>query len=254
MLLFLWGLKLKQLLLSSTSYPRLPNEIIVFINGSTTNYGKVKLVLKKNRYFVESPYPEVLKTLLKDVVIARSRLHSSEVSDIKGGDMFTVSKAPNEMGGSHTELIGSEDITTTIEEKETHSFEIDPAQVENVKQRGDKIIVFTDNIFALTEYAMKLKKPMIHGATSHSERTRILYAFKHSPDVNIIFLSKVGDNSINIPEANVIIQISSHAGSRRQEAQRLGRILRAKGDVLFYKESTRFHHLYYQICNIITDE
>lgn len=42
----------------------------------------------------------------------------------------------------------------------------------------------------------------------------------------IIF--QVGDNSIDIPEANVIIQISSHAGSRRQEAQRLGRILRAK--------------------------
>ncbi|MQL92065.1 hypothetical protein Taro_024685, partial [Colocasia esculenta] len=41
----------------------------------------------------------------------------------------------------------------------------------------------------------------------------------------------VGDNSIDIPEANVIIQISSHAGSRRQEAQRLGRILRAKGRV-----------------------
>jgi DNA excision repair protein ERCC-3 len=90
-----------------------------------------------------------------------------------------------------------------------------------VKQRGDKIIVFADNLFALTEYAMKLKKPMIHDATSHRERTRILYAFKHGPDVNIIFLSKVGDNSINIPEANVIIQISSHVGSRRQEAQRL---------------------------------
>ena len=43
-----------------------------------------------------------------------------------------------------------------------------------------------------------------------------------------VFLSKVGDNSIDIPEANVLIQISSHAGSRRQEAQRLGRILRAK--------------------------
>lgn len=42
------------------------------------------------------------------------------------------------------------------------------------------------------------------------------------------FSLQVGDNSIDIPEANVIIQISSHAGSRRQEAQRLGRILRAK--------------------------
>ncbi|XP_042388706.1 general transcription and DNA repair factor IIH helicase subunit XPB1-like isoform X1 [Zingiber officinale] len=97
------------------------------------------------------------------------------------------------------------------------------------QQRGDKVIVFADNLFALTAYAMKLQKPMIYGATSHSERTRILEAFKSSRDVNTIFLSKVGDNSIDIPEANVIIQISSHAGSRRQEAQRLGRILRAKG-------------------------
>uniref|UniRef100_K3XF39 DNA 3'-5' helicase n=1 Tax=Setaria italica TaxID=4555 RepID=K3XF39_SETIT len=97
------------------------------------------------------------------------------------------------------------------------------------QQRGDKIIVFADNLFALTAYAMKLRKPMIYGATSHAERTRILYQFKNSPEVHTIFLSKVGDNSIDIPEANVIIQISSHAGSRRQEAQRLGRILRAKG-------------------------
>ncbi|TVU04970.1 hypothetical protein EJB05_48115, partial [Eragrostis curvula] len=97
------------------------------------------------------------------------------------------------------------------------------------EQRGDKIIVFADNLFALTEYATKLHKPVIYGATSHAERTRILDQFKNSSKVNTIFLSKVGDNSIDIPEANVIIQISSHAGSRRQEAQRLGRILRAKG-------------------------
>lgn len=87
------------------------------------------------------------------------------------------------------------------------------------QQRGDKIIVFADNLFALTEYAMKLRKPMIYGATrlskdttfflkfaftsvaycwvsvngmcSHVERTKILEAFKTSRDVNTIFLSKV---------------------------------------------------------------
>ncbi|RZC44225.1 hypothetical protein C5167_037177 [Papaver somniferum] len=92
--------------------------------------------------------------------------------------------------------------------------------------RGDKIIVFADNLFALTEYAKKLGKPMIYGATSHHERTKLLFdTFKNTPDLNTLFLSKVGDNSIDIPEANVIIQISCHAGSRRQEAQRLGRIL-----------------------------
>ena len=41
-------------------------------------------------------------------------------------------------------------------------------------------------------------------------------------------LSQVGDTSFDLPEANVLIQISSHGGSRRQEAQRLGRVLRAK--------------------------
>ncbi|PWA92705.1 hypothetical protein CTI12_AA075260 [Artemisia annua] len=86
-------------------------------------------------------------------------------------------------------------------------------------ESGDKII----------KYAKKLHKPMIHGGTRHDERTKILEAFKTGKDFNTVFLSKVGDNSIDIPEANVIIQISSHAGSRRQEAQRLGRILRAKG-------------------------
>ncbi|QCD85057.1 DNA excision repair protein ERCC-3 [Vigna unguiculata] len=464
--------------LNKLSKTKLPKEMIKFIHDSTANYGKVKLVLKKNRYFIESPFPEVLKTLLRDDTISRARIISENVN----GDGFTISKAAGEIEGTHDELLNEAEVAAAAEEKETHSFEIDPSQVENVKQRclpnalnypmleeydfrndtvnpdldmelkpqaqprpyqekslskmfgngrarsgiivlpcgagkslvgvsaacrikksclclatnavsvdqwafqfklwstireenicrftsdskerfrgnagvvvttynmvafggkrseesekiieeirnrewglllmdevhvvpahmfrkvisitkshcklgltatlvrederitdlnfligpklyeanwldlvkggfianvqcaealyvmnpnkfraceflinyherarGDKIIVFADNLFALTEYAMKLRKPMIYGATSHVERTKILQAFKTSKDVNTIFLSKVGDNSIDIPEANVIIQISSHAGSRRQEAQRLGRILRAKG-------------------------
>ncbi|KAI3453739.1 hypothetical protein Pfo_010402 [Paulownia fortunei] len=488
--------------LNKLSKTKLPKAMIDFIHSSTANYGKVKLVLKKNKYFVESPFPEVLKRLLKDEVIGRARIASE---GIHGSDGFTIGKAAGEIEGAHDELLNEAELAAVAEEKETHSFEIDPAQVENVKQRclpnalnypmleeydfrndtvnpdlevelkphaqprpyqekslskmfgngrarsgiivlpcgagkslvgvsaacrikksclclatnavsvdqwafqfklwstikeeqicrftsdskerfrgnagvvvttynmiafggkrseeaekiieeirnrewglllmdevhvvpahmfrkvisltkshcklgltatlvrederitdlnfligpklyeanwldlvkggfianvqcaevwcpmtkeffaeylkkenskkkqalyvmnpnkfraceflirfheqqrGDKIIVFADNLFALTEYAMKLLKPMIYGATSHPERTKILEAFKTSRDVNTIFLSKVGDNSIDIPEANVIIQISSHAGSRRQEAQRLGRILRAKG-------------------------
>ncbi|KAL2902058.1 General transcription and DNA repair factor IIH helicase subunit XPB1 [Bienertia sinuspersici] len=488
--------------LNKLSKTKLPKEMIDFIHGSTANYGKVKLVLKKNRYFIESPFPEVLKKLLKDEVIGKARI-STETAH--GADGFTISKSLNEIGGGHDDLVSEAELSAAAEEKETHAFEIDPAQVENVKQRclpnalnypmleeydfrndtvnpdldmelkplaqprpyqekslskmfgngrarsgiivlpcgagkslvgvsaacrikksclclatnavsvdqwafqfklwstikdehicrftsdskerfrgnvgvvvttynmvafggkrseesekiieeirnrewglllmdevhvvpahmfrkvisitkshcklgltatlvrederitdlnfligpklyeanwldlvkggfianvqcaevwcpmtkeffakylekenskkkqalyvmnpnkfracefliqfhererSDKIIVFADNLFALTEYATKLKKPMIYGATSHVERTKILEAFKTGKDVNTIFLSKVGDNSIDIPEANVIIQISSHAGSRRQEAQRLGRILRAKG-------------------------
>ncbi|XP_024378894.1 general transcription and DNA repair factor IIH helicase/translocase subunit XPB1 [Physcomitrium patens] len=490
--------------LDRLSKTKLPKEILDFIRGSTQNYGKVKLVLQKNRYFVESPFPEVLQALLRDDTISRARLASSEEPGV-GSSSFTVSRAPHETGAADPELLGGDDAVADAEEKDIHSFEIDPSQVEHVKQRclpnalnypmleeydfrndnvnptldiklkpqaqprpyqekslskmfgngrarsgiivlpcgagkslvgvsaacrisksvlclatnavsvdqwafqfklwstvgdhqisrftsdskerfrgsvgvvvttynmvafggkrseesqkiieeiqnrewglllmdevhvvpahmfrkvisitkshcklgltatlvrederisdlnfligpklyeanwldlvkggyianvqcaevwcpmtkefyreylkkensrkkqglyvmnpnkfraceflirfheeqrGDKIIVFSDNLFALREYATKLRKPFIYGPTSHHERTRILYAFKHSPQVNTVFLSKVGDNSIDIPEANVIIQISSHAGSRRQEAQRLGRILRAKG-------------------------
>ncbi|CAA3002379.1 DNA repair helicase XPB1 isoform X2 [Olea europaea var. sylvestris] len=488
--------------LNKLSKTKLPKDMIDFIHSSTANYGKVKLVLKKNRYLIESPFPEVLKRLLQDEVISRARI---SFEGVHGSDGFTVGKSAGEIVGGHDELLNEAQLAAAAEEKETHSFEIDPAQVENVKQRclpnalnypmleeydfrndtvnpdlevelkphaqprpyqekslskmfgngrarsgiivlpcgagkslvgvsaacrirksclclatnavsvdqwafqfrlwsnikeeqicrftsdskerfrgnagvvvatynmiafggkrseeaekiieeirnrewglllmdevhvvpahmfrkvisltkshcklgltatlvrederitdlnfligpklyeanwldlvkggfianvqcaevwcpmtkeffaeylkkenskkkqalyvmnpnkfraceflirfheqqrGDKIIVFADNLFAIREYALKLGKPMIYGATSHPERTKILEAFKTSRDLNTVFLSKVGDNSIDIPEANVIIQISSHAGSRRQEAQRLGRILRAKG-------------------------
>eukprot|EP00164_Ancoracysta_twista_P002904 GFYU01003864.1.p1 GENE.GFYU01003864.1~~GFYU01003864.1.p1 ORF type:complete len:763 (+),score=171.29 GFYU01003864.1:85-2373(+) len=96
------------------------------------------------------------------------------------------------------------------------------------EERGDKIIVFADNVFALEMYARILNKPYICGPTSQRERLMILGRFQNDPRFNTIFISKVGDTSIDLPEATVIIQISSHYGSRRQEAQRLGRILRPK--------------------------
>ncbi|KAI9102019.1 P-loop containing nucleoside triphosphate hydrolase protein [Phlyctochytrium arcticum] len=96
------------------------------------------------------------------------------------------------------------------------------------ESRGDKIIVFSDNIFALKNYATKLNKPYLFGGSHPAERLRVLHQFQHNPAINCIFISKIGDTSIDLPEANCLIQISSHYGSRRQEAQRLGRILRAK--------------------------
>lgn len=99
------------------------------------------------------------------------------------------------------------------------------------ESRNDKIIVFSDNVFALRHYARTLKCPFIYGPTSQQERLQILQNFQHNPKVNCIFVSKVADTSFDLPDANVLIQISSHGGSRRQEAQRLGRILRAKKDM-----------------------
>lgn len=96
------------------------------------------------------------------------------------------------------------------------------------EKRGDKVIVFSDNVYALKAYALKLDKFYIYGGTPQTERLRVLENFQHNERVNTIFLSKIGDTSLDLPEATCLIQISSHYGSRRQEAQRLGRILRAK--------------------------
>jgi DNA excision repair protein ERCC-3 len=96
------------------------------------------------------------------------------------------------------------------------------------ESRGDKIIVFSDNIYALEAYAKKLMKPYLYGGTSNAERQEILDYFRNSPQCSTIFLSKIGDTSLDLPEATCLIQISAQYGSRRQEAQRLGRILRAK--------------------------
>eukprot|EP00158_Paraphelidium_tribonemae_P008407 Partr_v1_DN28572_c1_g2_i5_m73798 putative dna repair helicase len=100
--------------------------------------------------------------------------------------------------------------------------------IEYHERRGDKIIVFSDDVYALKMYAETLGRLYIYGATSAQERMRVLQNFQYNPACNTIFLSKVGDTSIDLPEATCLIQISSHYGSRRQEAQRLGRILRAK--------------------------
>lgn len=67
--------------------------------------------------------------------------------------------------------------------------------------------------------------------------------FKLNPKVNTIFVSKVADTSFDLPDANVLIQISSHGGSRRQEAQRLGRILRAKKTAIAEEYNAFFYTL-----------
>ncbi|EDU44076.1 SSL2 DNA or RNA helicase of superfamily II [Pyrenophora tritici-repentis] len=117
------------------------------------------------------------------------------------------------------------------------------------ESRGDKIIVFSDNVYALEKYSRKLGKAYIYGATPQQERLRILENFQHNDQINTIFLSKIGDTSLDLPEATCLIQISSHYGSRRQEAQRLGRILRAKR-----RNDEGFNAFFYSLVSKDTDE
>ena len=95
-------------------------------------------------------------------------------------------------------------------------------------QFNDKILVFCDRPKILEIYAKKLKLPFIHGETKEEERLKIYNIFKTTKDINVIFLSRVGDTAIDLPCASVGIQIGMHYKSRRQEIQRMGRIMRAK--------------------------
>nr|POE87434.1 putative dna repair helicase ercc3 [Quercus suber] len=117
------------------------------------------------------------------------------------------------------------------------------------ERRGDKIIVFSDNVYALKQYAEGLKKPYIYGDTSQRERELVLSNFQHNEAVSTVFLSKIGDTSLDLPEATCLIQISSHYGSRRQEAQRLGRILRAKR-----RNDEGFNAFFYSLVSKDTNE
>lgn len=115
--------------------------------------------------------------------------------------------------------------------------------------RGDKVIIFADNIFALRMYALRLNRPFIYGPTTQTERLRILDNFQHNPQLSTILMSAVGDTSLDVPCANVLIQVSSHYGSRRQEAQRLGRILRPKPN-----PGQNFNAFFYSLVSTDTQE
>lgn len=119
--------------------------------------------------------------------------------------------------------------------------------------KGDKIIIFSDDVPALVLYCESLSTvqviPYIYGGTSAQERKDYLQSFKSSSSVPCLGLSKVGDTALDIPEANVIIQVSSHFGARRQEAQRLGRILRPKPN-----PSGGFNAFFYTLISTDTKE
>jgi DNA excision repair protein ERCC-3 len=70
-----------------------PETIINFIRERTLSYGKVKLVLKHNKYFVESSHPEILQLLLKDKTIRDARV-VSQANDTNKVTTFTTTKAP----------------------------------------------------------------------------------------------------------------------------------------------------------------
>jgi DNA excision repair protein ERCC-3 len=97
------------------------------------------------------------------------------------------------------------------------------------RHRGEPTLVIGQYLDQLDELARSLDAPVITGATTVRERQRLFGAFREG-EIDLLVVSKVANFSIDLPEASVAIQVSGSFGSRQEEAQRLGRILRPKGD------------------------
>jgi DNA excision repair protein ERCC-3 len=95
--------------------------------------------------------------------------------------------------------------------------------------RGEPTLVIGQYLDQLEELAELLEAPVITGQTGVNERQRLYESFR-TGELSLLVVSKVANFSIDLPEASVAIQVSGTFGSRQEEAQRLGRVLRPKSD------------------------
>lgn len=120
------------------------------------------------------------------------------------------------------------------------------AKFEAVREIIDKhaqqqMLIIGGYVEQLEDIAARLDAPLIHGRTSNAQREKLFDAFRNG-EIQVLVVSKVANFSIDLPEAAVAIQLSGTFGSRQEEAQRLGRLLRPKadgGEATFYTLVTR---------------
>ncbi len=110
----------------------------------------------------------------------------------------------------------------------------DPAKLDVVedllaKHRADQVLVIGTYLEQLEEAARRLNAPLLTGKTPVRERQR-LYQQMREGTLRLLVVSKVANFAIDLPDVSVAIEISGTFGSRQEEAQRLGRILRPKSD------------------------
>jgi DNA excision repair protein ERCC-3 len=95
------------------------------------------------------------------------------------------------------------------------------------KHEGERILVIGQYLDQIDELADALGAPKLTGATPVDERERLYESFRKG-ETKVLVVSKVANFSVDLPEATVAIQVSGSFGSRQEEAQRLGRLLRPK--------------------------
>lgn len=118
-----------------------------------------------------------------------------------------------------------------------------PAKIREIsailrENRGSKAIVFVEYIDQGDAIAEALAVPFISGETPHARRSRLFDRFRRGA-VDTIVVSRVGDEGIDLPDAEVAIAASGLGGSRRQGAQRAGRTMRPVGKARMYVLATQ---------------
>lgn len=97
------------------------------------------------------------------------------------------------------------------------------------RHKGEPALVIGAYLEQLEELGRELDAPVIQGSTKNKEREALFDRFR-AGEIPVLVVSKVANFSIDLPEASVAVQVSGTFGSRQEEAQRLGRLLRPKGD------------------------
>lgn len=114
-----------------------------------------------------------------------------------------------------------------------------PAKIRAVeallaRHEGDRVLLLGSFLESLRACARAFKLPIVTGDTAHAEREELYEDFR-AGRIRRLALSRVGGMALDLPDANVLIQLNGTMGSRQEEAQRLGRILRPKlGGATFY--------------------
>ncbi len=109
-----------------------------------------------------------------------------------------------------------------------------PAKIDMCKflvehHKDDNVLIIGQYLDQLQDLSKKFEAPIITGRTPNGEREKLYNAFR-TGGIKLLIVSKVANFAIDLPDANIAIQVSGTFGSRQEEAQRLGRILRPKSD------------------------
>jgi DNA excision repair protein ERCC-3 len=104
---------------------------------------------------------------------------------------------------------------------------LDAAEALIDRHRDDHVLIIGQYLEQLEQIAGRFDAPLITGKVPNRERERLYQRFR-AGELKLLVVSKVANFSIDLPDANVAIQVSGTFGSRQEEAQRLGRILRPK--------------------------